>query len=89
MGNVQSLIEKLEATTLPDMPNKKDWKIGCIGSGFIMRDCHLVAYNNAGFSPYAISSRTKENAREVADAHSSSFIPFRLFIYLYIFIDFL
>ena len=32
----------------PEMPKKKDFKIGCIGAGFIMRDCHLVAYQNAG-----------------------------------------
>jgi predicted dehydrogenase len=32
-----------------------------------MRDCQLVAYNNAGFKPYAIASRTKEKAQEVAD----------------------
>ena len=68
MDGLKNLVKKLEAVTLPDMPIKKDWKIGCIGSGFIMRDCHLVAYNNAGFSPYAISSRTKEKATEVAEA---------------------
>lgn len=52
-----------------DMPERKDFRIGCIGSGFIMRDCHLVAYRDAGFTPYAIASRTVENARAAADRH--------------------
>jgi predicted dehydrogenase len=51
----------------PQMPARKDHRIGCIGSGFIMRDCHLVAYRDAGFNPYAISSRTPQNARTAAD----------------------
>ena len=50
----------------PNMPQRKDFRIGCIGSGFIMRDCHLVAYQDAGFTPHAIASRTYENARTVA-----------------------
>src|SRR5690242_12305200 len=35
-----------------------------------MRDCHLVAYRNAGFNPIAIASRKPETAREVAARHS-------------------
>lgn len=53
----------------PEMPRRKDYRIGCIGSGFIMRDCHLVAYRDAGFHPYAISSRTHGNAKAVAELH--------------------
>jgi predicted dehydrogenase len=49
------------------MPSHKDMGIGCIGAGFIMRDCHLVAYRNAGFRPVAIASRTLAKAREVAE----------------------
>ncbi|WP_238540242.1 Gfo/Idh/MocA family protein [Paenibacillus mucilaginosus] len=51
----------------PVMPKRKDYRIGCIGSGFIMRDCHLVAYRDAGFNPYAISSRTFDNAKAAAE----------------------
>ena len=40
----------------PEMPRRRDFRIGCIGAGFIMRDCHLVAYKDAGFNPYAITS---------------------------------
>ena len=48
-------------------PKKKDYRIGAIGAGFIMRDCHLVAYRNAGYSVVAITSQPPEQAREVAE----------------------
>ncbi|MDB4865780.1 MAG: oxidoreductase [Cohnella sp.] len=51
----------------PIMPERKDFRIGCIGSGFIMRDCHLAAYRDAGFNPVAIASRTYENAKAAAE----------------------
>ena len=54
---------------LPRLPRRLDWRIGCAGSGFIMRDCHLVAYRQAGFNPVAIASRTPASAREVAERH--------------------
>ena len=41
--------------------------IGVIGAGFIIRDCHLVAYQNAGFRVVGIASRNSERAREVAE----------------------
>ena len=28
------------------LPERKDWRIGCIGSGFIMNDCHPVSYTH-------------------------------------------
>ena len=54
---------------LPRLPREKPAPIGCIGSGFIMADCHLVAYRKAGFNPVAIASRTPQHAREVAERH--------------------
>ncbi len=51
---------------LPLMPARRDLGIGIIGAGFIVRDCHLVAYNQAGFRVVGITSRTEETAREVA-----------------------
>src|SRR5258708_19664427 len=54
---------------LPHLPNRKDFRIGCIGAGFIMRDCHLVAYRQAGFNPVAIASRNPEHASAVAAQH--------------------
>jgi len=54
---------------LPRLPRRKDFRIGCLGAGFIMRDCHLVAYRQAGFNPVAIASRNPARAREVAALH--------------------
>ena len=55
---------------LPDMPRDKSTPIGCIGSGFIMADCHLVAYRQAGLNPVALASRRPTQAKAVADRHS-------------------
>lgn len=55
---------------LPKMPRDKNVGIGCIGSGFIMADCHLVAYRKAGFQPVAIAARNMERTREVANRHA-------------------
>jgi predicted dehydrogenase len=54
---------------LPRLPRRRDFRIGCIGAGFIMRDCHLVAYRQAGFNPVAIASRNPDHARAVAQQH--------------------
>jgi predicted dehydrogenase len=59
----------LELDYLPKLPKNRDVPIGCVGSGFIMADCHLVAYRNAGFNPAAIASRSPEHARQVAQRH--------------------
>ena len=59
----------LELDYLPRMPRHKDVPIGCIGTGFIMADCHLVAYRKAGFRPVAVASRSPDHARQVAARH--------------------
>jgi predicted dehydrogenase len=41
-------------------------RIGCIGAGMIMAECHLAAYAQAGFPVAAIASRTKSKADAVA-----------------------
>lgn len=53
----------------PRLPRQKDVPIGCIGSGFIMADCHLVAYRQAKFNPVAIASRLPAHARQIAKRH--------------------
>ncbi len=58
-----------ELNYLPTLPKDKQVPIGCIGAGFIMADCHLVAYRNAGLNPVAIASRSSEKARDVAQRH--------------------
>ena len=60
----------LDLDHLPKLPRNKKPGIGCIGSGFIMADCHLVAYRSAGFNPVAIASQTYANAQRVAERHS-------------------
>ncbi|MBZ9864446.1 Gfo/Idh/MocA family oxidoreductase [Mesorhizobium sp. CA15] len=45
----------------------REYRIGCIGAGMIMAECHLAAYREAGFPVVAIASRTKANAQKVAD----------------------
>lgn len=42
-------------------------RIGCIGAGMIMAECHLAAYAQAGFPVAAIASRTRAKAQTVAD----------------------
>jgi predicted dehydrogenase len=59
----------LDLNYLPKLPKNKQTGIGCIGSGFIMADCHLVAYRNVGFNPVAIASKTPGNAQAVASRH--------------------
>ncbi|HWY85796.1 MAG TPA: Gfo/Idh/MocA family oxidoreductase [Gemmataceae bacterium] len=60
----------LSLNYLPRLPRRKDFAIGCIGAGFIMRDCHLVAYRQGGFQPLAIASRHPERAQSVAALHA-------------------
>ncbi len=57
---------------LPNMPVNRDHAIGCIGTGFVMSDCHLVAYRANGFNPIAIAGRRRERADEVAQRHGIS-----------------
>ena len=45
----------------------REYRIGCIGAGMIMAECHLAAYKEAGFPVVAIASRTKANAEKVAE----------------------
>ena len=59
----------LDLGYLPRLPKDKSTPIGCIGSGFIMADCHLVAYKKAGFNPVAIASHNPEKALKVAERH--------------------
>lgn len=45
----------------------KEFRIGCVGAGMIMAECHLAAYKEAGFPVVAIASRTRANAAKVAE----------------------
>ena len=54
---------------LPPLPLDSVPGIGCVGAGFIMGDCQLVAYAQAGITPVAITSRRPETAAAVAARH--------------------
>lgn len=62
----------MELNTQATLPSRRDFRIGVLGSGFIVSDCHLVAYRKAGFNPVAIASRTRANAESAAERHSIS-----------------
>lgn len=59
----------MELTVRPELPRRMDWRIGVLGAGFIVNDCHLVAYRKAGFNPVAIAARTRARAVESAQRH--------------------
>jgi predicted dehydrogenase len=59
----------MELNIYSPLPRRKDFRIGVIGSGFIVNECHLPAYRKAGFNPVAIASRNRARAAEVAQRH--------------------
>ena len=54
----------------PPAPHRKNFRIGILGSGFIVNDCHLASYRRLGLNPVAIASRSREKAAQVAARHS-------------------
>jgi len=68
MASKKSTTIDLKLDHAPALPQKIDYAIGCIGSGFIMRDIQVVAYRNAGMNVHAIASRTPANAKAAATA---------------------
>ncbi len=59
----------MNLTTPPPSPLNPQRRIGILGSGFIVAECHLVAYRKASYNPAAIASRTPANAARVAARH--------------------
>ena len=53
----------------PPLPKKRDFRIGILGSGFVVNEGHLPAYRKAGFNPVAIASRNRGNAEQTARRH--------------------
>lgn len=66
MGHLSS---ELDLDFRAKLPRDRSPRIGCIGAGFIMADCHLVAYRQAGFNPVAICSGSRARAEAVATRH--------------------
>ena len=68
-------LQKIAQARLPVLPTAPSaFGIGVIGAGFIVRDCHLPAYRDAGFHVLGIASRTKAKAEEVAGHHQIPFV---------------
>jgi predicted dehydrogenase len=59
----------MELDIYSPLPERRDWRIGVVGSGFIVDECHLVAYRKAGLKPIAIASRSLERSHAVAVKH--------------------
>lgn len=51
---------------IPRLGDKRDYGIGIVGAGFIVRSCHLPAYREAGYNVVGITSRSVDSARAVA-----------------------
>ncbi|MFQ5795689.1 MAG: Gfo/Idh/MocA family oxidoreductase [Candidatus Bipolaricaulia bacterium] len=51
---------------LPHLDHNTDYRIGVVGAGFIVRECHLIAYQKAGFNVVAIASHTPAHAQKLA-----------------------
>lgn len=69
MHDVQGINQRLLQSIQPVLPDDRSVGIGCIGAGFIMADCHLVAARQHGLNPTAICSRNRSRAEEVAARH--------------------
>lgn len=68
-------LDRIAASRLPEMPHAPDaLGIGVVGAGFIVRDCHLPAYRDAGFRVVGLTSRTRSTAEEVANLHGIGFV---------------
>lgn len=69
------LLDSISHSRLPVWPQEKTtFGIGIIGAGFIVKDCHLPAYRDAGFRVVGITSRTRARAEEVAGLHQIPFV---------------
>jgi predicted dehydrogenase len=59
----------LDLQPVAPKPSRKDFRIGIIGAGFVIREVQIPAYRQAGYNVAAIASRSPETAHEVADRH--------------------
>jgi predicted dehydrogenase len=72
IGKFASSERRMDLNIYPPLPRRKDFRIGILGSGFVVNECHLVAYRKAGFNPVAIASRNRANAEKTAQRHHIS-----------------
>lgn len=64
-----SEVDKINYRIEPVLPKKMDYRIGIIGSGAIVQNCHLKAYTDVGFNAYGIAARNREKCQSVADMY--------------------
>lgn len=62
-----SIQTNIEQAIKQKLPNRKDYRIGIIGAGFIVQECHLPAYQKLGFKPAAICSLVLDESMAVAE----------------------
>jgi len=68
-------LDQIARTRHPAKPHAPEaFGIGIVGAGFIVRDCHLPAYRDAGFHVVGLTSRTRSKAEEVAALHGIGFV---------------
>jgi predicted dehydrogenase len=60
------VIDPRELDIAPQLGSRA-YRIGIIGAGKIVRECHLPAYRSAGWKVVRIASRTAESAQAAAD----------------------
>lgn len=63
------MIDPRELDIVPQLASES-YRIGIIGAGKIVRECHLPAYRAAGWEVVRIASRTAESAQRAADEFS-------------------
>ena len=68
-NDYNELLLELAKSRLPELPASNKLRIGCVGSGFIMADCHLPSYSNMRWNLQGICSRNKEVAENLARLH--------------------
>lgn len=60
----------VELSIEPIFPCRRDFRIGTVGAGFIVREQQMVAYREMGLKPYAITSMDRAQSEEVAQQYN-------------------
>jgi len=68
--SINTLLTDIHKATEPLAVMRRDWRIGCIGAGFIMKECHLAAYRDLGFQATAITSKERKISQKVAGIYN-------------------
>ena len=53
----------------PKLPKNMGMKIGIIGTGAVVRSCHLPAYKSCGFNVHGITSLSMDESQELAEEY--------------------